>query len=186
MKLAVFDTETTDLPQAGDELGEHQPWPVSIAAVMFDDFKIISKLNILVRPPEGAFWHPRAVETHGITPELVAHEGHDMTVGMLALRAFLRDAEIVAAYNMPFDERIISSSSRRVGPQEFLERPVIPDSADKVCIMEAAAYELHGRVKLKQAYRILVGRELQDAHDAFADALAAAEVFKALVVRYLG
>lgn len=142
-------------------------------------------MNILIKPPPDSEWHPKAIETHGITPDLVDAEGHDPVIALMAMRSLARDVDMVAAYNYPFDERIVRTTAMRTASEEFTQRPIFPAKAAKVCVMQQAAAFLHGRAKLSQAYRILVGKPLEDAHDAYADCLATAEVLKAIIVKTL-
>lgn len=185
MKCVIFDVETTGLPSPDDELSVKQPWAVQLGVVVLEDFEVVDGLNILVRPPEGAEWQAKAVETHGITPELVDAEGYDSVLALMALRSLSRGADIVAAYNLPFDARVLRATVMRTSPELFEGDPLYPAEAQKVCVMQQAAALLHGRCKLSQAYRILVGKPLEDAHDAYADCLATAEVLKAIIVKTL-
>jgi DNA polymerase III epsilon subunit-like protein len=186
MRIFLYDTETTGLPASGhDELSILQPWMVQLGCVVLEDFEVVDGLNILVRPPDGADWQPKAIETHGITPKLVDAEGHDPVLALMAMRSLARGADMVAAYNSPFDERIVRTTAMRTSPETFLDDPIFPVDAQQVCVMQQAAAFLHGRAKLSQAYRILVGKPLEDAHDAYADCLATAEVLKAIIVKTL-
>lgn len=183
MKVIIFDTETTGLPVKGDDLSPDQPWVLQLGAVMLEEFEQTQTMNILIKPPEGTVFHERAVQTHGLTEELCNAEGRDPVEVLKEFRDFCAGADIIAAYNLPFDERIIRTSSLRVDFDEFTASPVLDPKALHFCVMNQAAQYFKGRVRLGQAYQRLLGRPLVDAHDAFADTLAATEVFKHLIAR---
>lgn len=191
LKALVVDTETTGLPfYRADPKDDKQPWPVQIGAVLMDlaHDKFSHTMNTLVVPPEGAFFHPKAVATHGLSEEMVRANGRDPVEVMLELRDMAREADVVAAYNLKFDEFIIRSCSERVHP-DFEVDPVLgeADPHRHLCIMHQTSAHLGLRqwIKLEKAYEHFKGVKLEDAHDALADTVAAAVVFKEIVVRTL-
>lgn len=189
MKILVFDTETTGLPLKGDQNAFEQPWVIQLGAVLLDlrEDKCLGTINTLVVPPEGVKFHEGAVRVHGLSEELVRSEGRPMVDVMLELRDMRRQANIVSAYNLAFDERLVRTSSER-SHEDFVNDPVLGTAEDTFhhCIMNQATVYFKGRRKLEQVYRDLKGVGIEDAHDAMADTLAAAEVFKMLTVRMLG
>lgn len=191
LKVLVIDTETTGLPYyKSDPKAKNQPWPVQIGAVLMDLTKdrFDHTMNTLMTPPEGAFFHPKAVETHGLSEEMVRANGRDPVEVMLELRDLAREADVVAAYNFKFDEFIIRSASERVHP-DFEIDPVLgeADPHRHACIMQqtSAFLGLTRWIKLEQAYETFKGVKLQDAHDALADTVAAAIIFKEIILRTL-
>lgn len=209
LKVLVIDTETTGLPKGKDVYAENQPWPVQIGIILMDLSKdtFDHSSNHLVIPPEGTFFNPKAVEVHGLTEDIVRANGEDMLGVMEMLRDLRKRADIVAAYNLPFDERIIRSSSVRLD-SSFEKDHVLGVHGDAIahhCIMEYATnfFETRRRKsvgqvvassterrplrmmhrKLVTVYEELKGVKLEGAHDALADAVAAAVVMKELIYR---
>ncbi len=183
MKIVVFDTETTGLPVKGDILLPDQPWVVQMGAVLLEDFEQTRTLNALVCPPEGIVFHERAVATHGLSEELCRSEGRPIKDVFAEFRDLCDGIDMIAAYNLAFDDQIMRSCSLRLDPDSYSEKPIYPANAQRHCIMNHATNFLRGRRKLEQAYLQLLGKPLTDAHDAFADTLAAVEVFKALIAK---
>lgn len=180
MKIVILDTETTGLwSRDKDELDVTQPWAVQLGAVILNDrLEIVEQINRLLIPPEGAVWTARAVQMHGITPDMASANGQPTAVVLAEFKAQIADADVVAAYNLPYDSRIIRTSGERVGIED-----VLPTTADHICIMEWASHVLGARYQLGQAYRKLMGKIVENAHDAFADTIAATEVFRALYMQ---
>lgn len=170
-KIVVFDTETTGLPVKAPELDIAQPWPIQLGVVVFEDFQMTETLNTLACPPEGAVWSPHAIRTHGLSEELIRREGKPMADVLRSFYQMTVDADIIAAYNLPFDDRIISTTARRLG----INHRCAP-KALRVCIMKQFEDRYNHRPRLTSAYTQCFKQPMQAAHDAFADALAASEI----------
>lgn len=177
MKIVVFDTETTglfdpDLPE--DHMD--QPWPVQLGVCVLQDFEIVETLNTVMIPPEGTPFSEAAVALHGLSPEVVLDIGRPMADVFYSFHQLCKGAEIVCTYNFAFDSRIMLSSARRIG----FERELWSPDAYEHCIMIQAQEHFRDRLPLKRVYQRLFNRQLTDAHDAFADTIAATEVFRLL------
>jgi DNA polymerase-3 subunit alpha len=184
MKVLCFDTETTGLPISGvDPLDITQPWPCQLGAVLLENFEIVHSMNTLVRLPKAATFDPGAVNVHGITPALCRAEGKDIREVLNEFRDMAESADLITAYNLAFDDRIMHTTALRVDEGEYTDRPVIPKSAQKMCIMKKVEQQLKRPIRLSGAYYVYLRKKIEDAHDAFADTLAAAEILKAIVMQ---
>lgn len=181
MRIVVFDTETTGLPVSGSDMLMEQPWAVQLAAVVLNDtLEIVETLNTLVIPPPGAVWSTKAQQMHGITLEAVNANGRHTKDVLESFREMLADANMWAAYNLPYDERVIRTSAKRIGLSD-----IVPETCESWCIMKWASMSEFqgGKRRLEQTYRHLTGKQIADAHDAMADTLAAVEVFRILAAK---
>lgn len=180
MNILIFDTETTGLPK-GDVNHPDNPWPVQIGAMLCDEnLTEMSRLNTLVTLPVNVNIHPAAERVHGISREMIDANGAPMDLVFDAFENMVKKCDVISAYNLPFDERVMDASFRRFHPR-FRVEPLF-DGKDKLCIMDLAMQHLRSKTKLEVAYRKLVGGDLLDAHDAFADVLAARDVLAALLL----
>lgn len=180
MKFVVFDTETTGLPVRAADDAPEQPWPVQFGAVVYEDFQLVKSINVLVRPPQSAVFNPSAVKVHGITRELVDHKGRFIDDVLDEFGELISGQDVIAAYNLPFDERIMRTAALRRGKPWDIPAPTM-----RVCVMRQAEQHFGYRQKLGQVYAKLLGKPLQDAHDAYVDSLAAAEVFMHILAKSL-
>lgn len=187
-KVLVFDTETTGLPKKGDEYGDHQPWVIQIAAVLMDlrEDRFEPVMNTLVVPPEGVVFEEGAVKAHQLSEEIVRANGREMVDVYAELRELRRGVDIIAAYNLDFDERLVRTCSHRAHP-DFIDNPVLgtPEEVQHHCIMKHAMAIFRRRDKLGNVYKKLTGEPLVGAHDALVDTVAAGTVFKHLLMRTL-
>lgn len=181
-KIVVFDTETTGLPDKNlPELHNDQPWVLQLGVVVLEGWEITERLNTIVLPAADALFHAEAVALHGITPEVAVAQGKPTFDVLKTFRHMCRGADIVACYNIKFDRRIMLTTAMRTDADEFTADPLWAEGTYEHCIMlQTQQHFGGGRMKLNQAYRRVFGRPLQNAHDAFADTIAATEVFREL------
>jgi DNA polymerase III epsilon subunit-like protein len=178
--ILVFDTETTGLP-ARDKAMDHpdQPWPIQIAAALVNvqnDFEIIATMSTLVKPGAPCEYNERAIETHGKSPELVEAKGVSVDTAYDLFMGLVAQADVLAAYNFPFDFKIMESARLRTNPK----RVFFPSGVTQLCLMRAAQKRLGFQPKLVAAYARLTGKEPINAHDAMGDVQMTVEVLKAL------
>lgn len=191
MKLALaYDTETTGLPLF-KEPSEHpgQPHIVQLGALLVDlDTRIVhSTLDVIIRP-EGWTIPDEVAAIHGITQERA------MLVGVseaLALRLFLDMwdcTQVRIAHNEQFDARIV-----RIGL--LRHKPTMADpwkAGEAQCTQQIAtpilnlpptekmvAARMRGpkSANLGEAYLHFMGKPLENAHSALADARGCLDVF---------
>jgi len=178
-QIIFFDTETTGIPEwkkpSGDEC---QPRLVQLAAIVADENtgKISQRLDLIVKP-DGWVIPDETIEIHGITNEYA----HD--VGMpedLVLDMFLClwDGCKRVAFNTTFDNRII-----RIGTKRYCSEDVINKwkAGEYECAMIESRKIIGGsNPKLIDAYKHFTGKDLEDAHSAYADTKACMEVYFAI------
>ena len=130
MKVIVFDTETTGLPQKiqvpKKEAGEVEPgvttpysvvpetefrWPhiVQFSYIIYDTTinEILKVSDNIIKLPTGVVIPQECINIHGITNEMSAKRGVELD---LVLTKFMRDVQLVdkiVAHNMNFDFNMI-------------------------------------------------------------------------------
>ena len=175
MKIVVFDTETTGLPDSNlDELHWDQPWVIQLGAVVLEDWDIVERLNTIIRVPDMVLFQPEAVSLHGISPEVCLNQGKPIEQVLDTFAHMCKGADIISTYNFMFDSRIMRTCNTRLGRTKPLWSP---DTYEHCIMLQAQDYFME-RCTLKQCYRRFFKKPLQDAHDAFADTIAATEIFR--------
>lgn len=189
---AVFDTETTGLFLFKDkETGEpipaddpRQPRMASFAVILADkDGKEISREKHFIKPdgwsmPQG---DGSAGETNGLTDEFLNEHGVPVTQVLDLWESYVERGLIAAAYNAQFDCKMMRAELRRAGRDDHFEQ------TRNTCLMRALApYKEDGLVgnrgfvKLSAACEFF-GIQLENAHDAMADAEAALAILVRLI-----
>ncbi len=160
----VFDTETTGLDPASDEI-------IQIGAARLVNGKLLRNecFEQLVDPLRSI---PRAsIAIHGITQEMVAGKPPIGEV-LRAFHAYARDTVLVA-HNAAFDMRFLQLKQQQIGAR--FEQPVLD-----TLLLSAVVHpnqESHQLEAIAERFGITVlGR-----HTALGDAIATAEVFLRLV-----
>lgn len=177
MKILIYDTETTGLPVWGEPSeDECQPHLVQLAAVLTDieSGDDIQSINLIIKP-EGWDIPEEVSKIHGITTEQAMDVGVSECIALEMLHCIRGDWDRVA-YNKSFDQRIIRIGMKRYRMDNSSDS--WNEKEDHHCAMKMAREEIGGKnPKLIDAYKIICGKELINAHSAMADTLATKEIY---------
>ncbi len=177
----TFDTETTGLPsnwKAPVTAVNNWPRMVQVAWLNHDaDGNLINKHTHIIKP-EGYRIPNGAARIHGITTERATAEGEDLTEILQIFAQDVAKADHLIAHNMSFDEKIIGAELIRksIDHQLFQKERL----CTKILSTEYCAIPNRYGYKwptLSELHIKLFGEDFGDAHDAFADAEAAARCF---------
>lgn len=188
--ILFFDTETTGIPRwdlpADDP---KQPYIVDLAGLLCDDDgNDIDRFEAIVKP-EGWTVAEGAAKVHGITTEIATEKGIPIIEALDGFDALVSRAEMIAAFNLRFDDKLLRGARRRLGrPDGFGTVKVFccMKGATPLCKMpptgkmQAAGFDKFKTPKLEEAIRILLGREHVGAHRAMADAVATKDLYFAM------
>lgn len=192
MNILVFDTETTGLANFRDPVDSPgQPWPVQIAALLFDEKgKRRGTLDIIIKPECPIA--PEAQAVHGLDADMCDAFGFSALVGVNMFFRLLSRADMIVAHNIEFDKLIMRAASLRSGfstadlftpKQSFCTMA----KSKEICRVPATQKMLARGMKgfkvpsLDEAYQHFFKKTFTDAHTALADAEACAEIFWELV-----
>jgi DNA polymerase-3 subunit epsilon len=190
MKIALFwDTETTGLPlwKEPSESPE-QPHIVQLSAELVDleTREVVDSMDVIVRP-DGWTIPEEMTAIHGITNETALEAGipeKDAIARLLELRA---RSVLRVAHNKTFDDRIVRIGLKRFFDDLQSEDPQPSDAWKEgesfcTCYGSKSACALPGKKlpTLEEAHRILVGLELEGAHNAMNDTRGCKAVYFAL------
>ena len=149
----IVDTETN---------GFKDPRMASIA-VAFADYDLLTEYEYtaMIRP-EGWEMDPEAEKVNGLSMEKLRAGGRDLIEALVVLEVGIRLGRTLVCHNAAFDLRVIRGEMKR--------RRRIPGLMPYpyVCTM-LASRRMVGTGKLADAYAKLMGRPLENAHDALAD-----------------
>ncbi len=188
MKAIFFDTETTGLPLFSEPSEDpRQPHIIQLAALLvdLDTRKTIASLGWEI--PEDV------VKIHGITTAYARSVGVPEPLAVQLFLELWSRADVRIGHNEQFDARIVRCALHRythlteraplwkAGRSEctqILATPILklPPTAKMV----AAGFNKHKSANLREAYLHFMGRELEDAHSAIADARGCLEVYFAM------
>lgn len=176
-----FDTETTGLPKRWNApITDVGNWPrlVQLAWINCNaEGSKVKSRNVLIRP-EGFVIPSEASRVHGITTEMALQQGEDVGEVLSEFAQEIDEAHFLVGHNIRFDECIIGAEFERLRMMTSLFlKP-------KYCTMKASTEycRLPGQngfksPRLTELYRILFGKEFDNAHDAMADVDATVKCF---------
>jgi len=178
-----FDTETTGLP-IFDAPADHpaQPDCVQIAGLLADEHGVYGQFNFMVQDGTKES-HPKAIEAHGITPQLIAEHGVPRRVALNVFHQFAKKAEKIIAHNVDFDIKIakIMYASENVQIPNFAPTFCTMKSSVQTCKVPKLKGSGYKWPNLQEAFRILVDpKGFDGAHNAMVDVMACYEVWKKL------
>ena len=115
MKILVFDTETTGLPQkdpSGNEpsIYDFQKWPhiIQISYIFYDlsnNDTIIKndyiKINNNINIP------PQSYEKHKLTHEILNTKGINIIPALKEFNQFVKKSDLIVGHNISFDKRLV-------------------------------------------------------------------------------
>ncbi|HOP53919.1 MAG TPA: exonuclease domain-containing protein [Bacillota bacterium] len=176
----VLDFETTGLDLQNDRVIQ-----AALILEALGGYILPGSIVTYVNPGEEAIrrMEHKAVETHGITQEIVRVQGRDSQEVFQSINSILQAIYILGLplliYNAPFDWRFVHYELRRHNlpeppPLKLIDPLVIDYRVDKY---------RKGSRKLSDVARHY-GVELTHAHDAQADCVATAETFRKMLKAY--
>ena len=184
--LAAMDVETT-----GREPGRNEVCQLAIVTLDVH-LEPVKHFYTNIKPEHPERMHPQAIETHGLTVEALEQEPDRYTV-CDNLWDWFQDMNlppgkrlIPLCHNCQFDIPFVQHMLGLDAFYEIFGYPTRDTQATVVAMMDKAAYQ---GTKIPFPYANLgacceaLGVKLDDAHDALADALATARVYKALMER---
>ena len=180
MAYLAFDTETTGLPttRAKPTKDNISSWDncrmLSMGIVEFNsDYKILATDTMLVYPDT---FEVAATEIHGITAEKAKSDGRPFEEVLSVIVSHIENCPKMVGHNISFDINVLTAELIRRG----LDTSIV-DRIEPICTLKMVKDIYFKPMKLCVIYQKLFGEELEGAHDALADSVAAGLVYAKLV-----
>jgi len=110
MKLLIFDTETTGLPEGRNpSIFDHTKWPyiVQLSYIVYDTSanEIVEQVDdiIKVSVPISA----ESTKIHGISEEISQSRGVEVSSALTKFNHHLKHVDLVIGHNISFDKRVV-------------------------------------------------------------------------------
>ena len=111
MRVMVFDTETTGLPERNCSIYQHDKYPyiLQLSYVIYDtdNNRICVIKDDYVKIDHSVEISPRSLEIHHITREKCLAEGKPISQLMLEFNQYLKTVDVVVGHNISFDKKMI-------------------------------------------------------------------------------
>ncbi len=180
-RICAIDTETTGKYHF-DKPSNHidQPKILELAALLVDENnRDCGSFNLLI--DHDVYIPEEVTAIHGITRKDCEKYGMHVSYAIDMLKMLAVDAELIVGHNISFDMKMIRST---MGKEEF-ELEFISKiltyctmhNSTHICKVPKAKGNGFKWPRLSEAYKILLGKELTNAHRAMADVRACRELF---------
>ncbi|MEH6474443.1 MAG: 3'-5' exonuclease [Sneathiella sp.] len=195
MHLFFHDTETTGLPVWKEPSGsENQPHLVQLAGLLVnaETRKEVASLDLIIKP-DGWTIPEELTKIHGISQEYANDVGVPEADAVSLFLSMWGGGNKRVAHNRTFDQRIIRIACKRyfddgttdawAAKEDFdctmlMSKPII--KIPPTVKMVKAGFKQFKQPSLAEAYKHFMGRELEDAHSALADARGCKDIFFAM------
>lgn len=177
------DTETTGLPKKDKTESQAEPFIVQLGYCVVEDMKVVKTFNQLIDPGQDIEIDPGASAVTGIDRDRInkgKNAGEVKTFEEIAsdFAKEISQADVVMAYNAKFDKPVIEREFK-LANVKVQQKPWLDPM---IWVMKHLVLPNHKLPTVAQHYKI----SLEHAHDAGADAKAAAEVTMAFVQTFDG
>jgi DNA polymerase-3 subunit epsilon len=127
MKVIVFDTETTGLPESNNtSVRDTAKFPhiIQLSYIGFDTEKkeIYEYVDFIIKLDPSVEITPASIAIHKITRERSEREGISITDALAAFQESVNDADLIIAHNISFDKKMITVECIRNGLPNCLMR----------------------------------------------------------------
>jgi DNA polymerase III subunit epsilon len=196
MRVLVFDTETTGLPQK-DEHNKYYPiyntqkWPhiIQISFILYDTKRkrIINNHDHIIKLAKSVKIGEESIGIHGITRQDSENNGIKMATALNMFNAIIQEADIIIAHNISFDKQVIMVESIRNnltinfsgGTHKILQYCTMKNSID-LCKLERTGK--NGRTynkfpTLLELHKHLFQTSPKNLHNSFIDILICLRCF---------
>ena len=125
MKILIFDTETTGLPEGRNpSIMDVAKWPhiIQLSFILYDafDIKMITCQDHIIKLDKSVIISDESIKVHGITRSQTMRKGIPLAEAVEQFNVALQSADWVVGHNISFDKRMIMVESKRLKiPQYF-------------------------------------------------------------------
>jgi len=191
-KYMIIDTETTGLPErpfvgsfySYEDLNKYKDARmIQICWAIYDDDKLEVLEDYIIKPNGFKITNSHI---HGITYEHALLTGHNLNLVLTKLSQDIAKVKYIVGHNLRFDQHIICSELYRSKFYDIIE---LIKQKEFICTMEKSIpLKVDGILKpskLINVHKFLFNKEFENQHNAKADVLATAAVFRELIKRQL-
>jgi DNA polymerase III subunit epsilon len=182
-----FDTETSDLPNAGLDLGDpKQARIIQLACVLTDErFEEVASFSNLISIPPDTKINPKAQERHGISKDRCIKYGIPIQAAIHMYLTYQAMCEVVIGHSLKFDAQMLDIELKMCSMATIEQKPSICTmlAMTSICRLPNKWNNGYKWPKLQEAYQFCFGESFDKAHDALADVRATKRIFKWLQER---
>ena len=125
MKVIVFDTETTGLPEDYNApVSNSSKWPyiIQLSYIVFntETKEVLDFVDRIIRLDPAVYISPESINVHKITQERSQEEGVRIEDALAEFAESLVDVDVLVGHNILFDKRMLMAEFHRIGMRNCL------------------------------------------------------------------
>lgn len=186
MKVLVFDTETTGLPEENNvSILDTFRWPyiVQLSFIYYDSEinDVIEYYDNVIKLPDNIIIPEDSIRIHGITNEIMREKGINIRTALKKFNDILKDSDIVVGHNISFDKRMIMVECIRNKISQYFtkghdKKPEFctMKNTKNICKIKMVNYKGESyfkNPKLSELYTFIFKEEPKNLHNSFVDVL---------------
>ncbi len=117
MKILIFDTETTGLPNwhiKGPKWYKSWPYIVQLSWILYNiDDNTYKKGDYIIKLPLKVTIPEESIKIHGITNEIMNTKGVNFMKALSSFLIHLQEADFIIAHNLDFDKKMMLAEFER-------------------------------------------------------------------------
>jgi DNA polymerase III epsilon subunit-like protein len=159
MKVLVFDTETTGLPEKEASIYDKSKWPyiIQLSYILYDLSNNSSLIkNNFIKIDESVIITQESTNIHNISREILNAQGINIVPALKEFNECLKKCDIVVGHNISFDKRLIFVECLRHNIKQYFTQFVANEKIHKpeFCTMKNTAQfcKLERLSKTNQVY----------------------------------
>jgi len=195
MKVLVFDTETTGLPEQNVSILNTNKWPyiVQLSFIYYDseNNNIIEYYDTIIKLPEKITIPEECIKIHSITNEKMREKGINIERALKKFNDTLKDCDIVVGHNISFDKRMIMVECIRNKISQYFTRGqnkkpefCTMKNSKNICKIKMVNFkgeEYFKSPKLSELYTFIFKEEPRNLHNSFVDVLLCLRCYFAII-----
>ena len=125
MKVLVFDTETTGLPENGASIYDKSKWPyvIQLSYILYDSSNNSSLIkNNYIKIADAVAISQESFNIHNISREILHEQGINIVDALKEFNECLKTCDIVVGHNISFDKRMIFVECFRHAVAQYFTR----------------------------------------------------------------
>tara|TARA_Y100000816_G_scaffold146719_1_gene104129 strand:- start:1787 stop:2431 length:645 start_codon:yes stop_codon:yes gene_type:complete len=186
MKLLVFDTETTGLPEKKATIDELEKWPyiIQISYILYDTDNnyVIDISDLIIKLNENIKINEISESIHKISMKISQQKGIDIKQALLNFKRVVNNSDLIVGHNVKFDKNIVSVELARNNINNFLKTKnfyCTMYGSKNICKIPII---MNGRQifkypKLIELYKFYFSDEPQNLHNSMYDVLVTLRCF---------
>ena len=188
MKVLVFDTETTGLPEEKNaSIKDTKKWPyiIQLSYILYDSDKqeILSCVDDIIRISDEVTITPKSIQMHGITRSISKLRGISIQDAINNFNDHVNMCDMIVGHNIAFDKKMIMVESNRVNNRQYFNKKMEFCTMKKcVKMCDIKTKNKNGETYLKyptlsELHQKLFGEVPSGTHNSLVDVLVCIRCF---------